>query len=763
MNQNDDCTWYWLPEWNAEKETSPVFVYFRKEIELEEKPEHFTICMSADSRYKLYVNQKLAEAGPSKGNDQIWYYDELDIAPLLKNGRNILAVAVLHYPVEHYKGNFSTFRTKTPGLYTNIKGDWICRRAEHIQIVSENPWFAPMQIYERAAGNQTSLLWMHENYDAADWKPAREYGTDETEIKNLSLRTIPFLRKIKGKFREISKQHRSDYSPDEWKDFLQEKRTLLVPSNTVESVDIDAGELMTGYLQLRMAQGAGAEITLLQAECYAGERCEHEDPFKRLPRKGDRTDAVHGDLYGNEDFYLAFGGGTEGIPEVYEPFWFRTFRYIRLRIETKEEPLQLLGFDYTETGYPLEIQSWGKASDSSLDGVWDISARTLRRCMFETYVDCPFYEQLQYAMDSRSQMLFTYATAADDRLARKCMEDFRQSALEDGMIQCSYPNYENNVIPGFSIYYIGMLYDHMMYFGDRELIEKHMPVVEGILNYFNSRLDESGIVGKIGGLNKPDNYWSFIDWTKEWDKTDGVPPVTLDGPITMESLLYVLGLQYAAELADYLGQNAAAECYRKAAVNAQQAVNRCCKGINGMYQDGPGMEAYSQHTQVFAILTDTVSIEAGRALLEETLINSERYAQCSVAMMFYLFRALEKCGLYHYTNGLWDIWRTMVDNNLTTCAEDPISSRSDCHAWGSLLLYEMPASILGVRPVKPGCGQIMIQPHTEWLSWAKGEVMTPKGKIEVAWEKQENEEVKLTIHCPDGMEICYDHEGRSPE
>ena len=58
-----------------------------------------------------------------------------------------------------------------------------------------------------------------------------------------------------------------------------------------------------------------------------------------------------------------------------------------------------------------------------------------------------------------------------------------------------------SVIPGFSIYYILMLYDHMMYFGDKELLERHMPTVEG--NFAASSIDNrnpKGYVEKIGGL-----------------------------------------------------------------------------------------------------------------------------------------------------------------------------------------------------------------------------------------------------------------------
>ena len=78
-------------------------------------------------------------------------------------------------------------------------------------------------------------------------------------------------------------------------------------------------------------------------------------------------------------------------------------------MKTYEEPLVLRNFTYTETGYPLNVQTKADASDERFKKIWEISERTLRCCMHETYEDCPFYEQLQYAMDTRAQILYTYA------------------------------------------------------------------------------------------------------------------------------------------------------------------------------------------------------------------------------------------------------------------------------------------------------------------------------------------------------------------
>ena len=88
-------------------------------------------------------------------------------------------------------------------------------------------------------------------------------------------------------------------------------------------------------------------------------------------------------------------------------------------------------------------------------------------------------------------------------------------------------------------------------------------------------------------------------------------------------------------------------------------------------------------------------VEKGRENLKRTLEAKEDYAQCSVAMAYYLFRALQKAGLYEETDREWDLWRNMVKKNLTTCVEDGVNERSDCHAWGALALYELPAVVLG--------------------------------------------------------------------
>lgn len=761
-----DSKWIWNPDWSAEDKDCPRIMLFRKQVEIEGEPCEGRLKISADTRYKLYVNARLVEVGPSRGDHQVWFYDRIDILPYLKQGINIIGVSVLRYPEDPVAGNHGMFRTSLPGLYVTGKikdmcgneydisadASWKCMIDKNVSLYREEERFAPLVIHENTAGNPIIFGWKKPQYDDRDWNRAKPYikkfVPEAVSPGNLKPRNIPYMYRKKGRFQKIMDWEKSDYTQEEWMAFLKGEKDLTISAHGELTVELDAGEEMTGYIRASFSGGKNAVVSLLYSEAYV------QDGFvgpEHIPIKADRMDKEKGHLQGYEDTYHAAGLGTVNEQEIYEPYWFRTFRFVRLHIETAEEEMTIHGLDYEETGYPLEVATSVKTSDESLIPIWEISERTLRRCMHETYEDCPFYEQLQYIMDARTQILYTYSISADDRLARKCMDDLRRSQRYDGVLNCSYPNCNTNVIPGFSIYYILMVYDHMMYFGDRNLVAEHMPAIDQILHYFERHLTVEGYVEKVGGINMESRFWSFIDWAKEWNDTSGMPTAGLKGPLTMETLLYIYGLQHAGYLADFLGRGEEARLYRKRAEKAQEAVLKYCVGNNGMLQDGPGIEEYSQHCQVFSILTDTVDPELGKKNLLRT-IEEPGYTQCTVAMRFYLFRALEKTGLYAYTEKYWDTWRNMVKMHCTTCVESEAYARSECHGWGSLILYELPSITLGVRPAAPGYKKVRIAPVPGYIKNASGIVKTPAGNIRVSWEIK-NGAFKIDYEVPQNLEV----------
>ncbi|MBQ7486036.1 MAG: hypothetical protein IJT77_00885 [Clostridia bacterium] len=707
--------WVCVPEWTAEDARTRIVLY-RKVLQLAAPSESFPVRITACSRYRLCVNGQWIGHGPARGDSQVWFADEYDLAAYLHMGANIIAVSVLCPPMDPSVGSHSLFRFGFPMLYTEGLGidGWKCRIDRNTVFPPEETRFAPLQIHEVSAPESDQIGWYLDGYEDRTWANAVPCAPDElpAALRQLCARDIPL---------------------PEYRQHAFELPVRSVGPRQTVSFTLDAGEEMCAFPALGLSGGKGARVELLYSECYVLE-----------DGKGNRLDSVHGHLTGYRDVYSVAGTADE----VYMPYDFRTFRFLQVTVSTADAPLMLRFLNYTETGYPLVARTHGETSDPTLAPVWDISMRTLRRCMHETYVDCPFYERLQYIMDTRSQILYTYAVSADDRLARRAIDDFCRAQRPDGLLNCSYPNVNTNVIPGFSMYFILIVHDHMMYFGDPELVRRALPVIVRALDFFECRRTADGLVARIGSRIGDGPFWSFIDWAEPWMPTDGMPDAGIHGPVTMESLLYLLGLQRAAELCEYVGDDRA-EMLRHRARSLSEAIRTHCMSQDGILTDGPGRPERSQHAQVFGTLTGVLSQEEARHALMRSM-DEPGFAQCTVAMTFYLFRALEQTGLYDRTAGRWDVWREMVRNGCTTCVEAEHYARSECHAGGALLLYELPAAFLGVRPIAPGYARIAVSPQAGHLTWASGTVHTPRGDIRVSWHR-DGEGIITEVSCDDAL------------
>lgn len=70
---------------------------FRKTLNLPSKPERYVVHVSADNRYKLYVNGHLVSLGPARGDIYNWNYETVDLSPWLRQGDNTLAAEVWNF------------------------------------------------------------------------------------------------------------------------------------------------------------------------------------------------------------------------------------------------------------------------------------------------------------------------------------------------------------------------------------------------------------------------------------------------------------------------------------------------------------------------------------------------------------------------------------------------------------------------------------------------------------------------------------------
>ncbi|KAH6952064.1 Six-hairpin glycosidase-like protein [Fusarium avenaceum] len=758
-----DTAWIWHPCWVDRSDNSAgAFVHFRKAVSLQQIPsEPVRLQITADTKYRLYINGHFVHIGPVKGDEHIWFYDEIDVQPFLKVGVNNIGIHVLRlYHGTPYGTSFP--RMAFPGLFVRMadgtasggidlesNGSWSCSldQSHNLRIDLKEDDF--LHIYEDVINNTNHHL---------EWVTAQCLNLPKSHGLGppwkLAPRMIPFPKVTRAAIKDIHNV-RSTLVPGAWKRLLvglsgslDSATDLVLPAGTSHHVELEADHHMTAHLKFRFRrpQAAGARLSITYAECY-------EDTPKVVPYlrcKGDRCDRTK-QLLGPEDRYVFAGEAgaesaktlqyteTPGSEEMFSPFHFRTFRFLALDIHVGHDgDLVMTGLDVETTHYPLEVVAEIDTPDPFYAKLWSTSIRTLTNCMHDCYEDCPFYEQLQYAMDVRSSCLFTYSVSGDDRMARQAIVQLHSSYRADlGLIASRSPASQLQIIPHFSLFWILTVVDHFEYFGDSSFTRRFVPVADGILEAFARRIDP-----ELGLISAETPFWDFVDWTDEW-RPMGIPPAAeASGYQTFTNMLYAHAMQRLVLVLVSIGRTSLADEFRSRASAIVASVRQHCR-VGDIFTDGLASAAdssrdLSQHNQVWAVLCGAVSGDKARHLLssclpmpnrhnteQDSVAKSDDFTKPSQAMSFYLFRSLSEAGGSLYDDAfesMWQPWRDQLSQNLTTWCEDNVTRRSDCHAWSCAPLYELMAEVAGVRPAEPGYRSIAFKPRTRLFPHFDGRV-----------------------------------------
>ena len=100
------------------------------------------------------------------------------------------------------------------------------------------------------------------------------------------------------------------------------------------------------------------------------------------------------------------------------------------------------------------------------------------------------------------------------------------------------------------------------------------------------------------------------------------------------------------------------------------------------------------------VLAGSIPASQAPAVMQKVLSDAS-LSQATFYYRFYLNLALQKAGMGDLYYSQLQPWRQMIANGLTTFAENPDPTRSDCHAWSSSPNYDFLATICGVKPGAP--------------------------------------------------------------
>jgi hypothetical protein len=338
---------------------------------------------------------------------------------------------------------------------------------------------------------------------------------------------------------------------------------------------------------------------------------------------------------------------------------------------------------------------------------------------------------------------------------RNAIEQLNDSRTAEGATMSRAPTRQQQYIPTFSLWWIGMVRDYWMYRDDPQFVRSMLPGVRQVLSFYRKYQKQDGLLGAMP-------WWNFVDWHPGWQ--GGVPPADADGSLSaIHDLQLLLAYQWAGAMEESLGSKAlGAEDTAMAQQLAAAIRGKYWNAGRGLFADDDARKEYSQHANTLAILAGLVRGDDARALFGRTL-DDKSLIQATFYFRHYVNAAMNAVGAGDRYLGMLDPWRGMMKLGLTTWAENPEPTRSDCHAWSASPNFELFRTVLGVDTAAPGFARVSVRPFLGELRQASGSVPHPKGAIAVRIERRGTNGVKAEVELPEGVPGTFEWQGKTRE
>lgn len=711
---------------------------FRKSFTLTEQPQAFVVHVSADNRYKLLVNGMLVSLGPARGSLFYWNFETVDIAQHLRVGENTIGALVWNEGAARPEAQVSLMTgfilqgDGTTEEVINTNKTWKVARDES---------YEPLPVkaagyYVAGPGEFIRMMsfvreWERNGFDDNAWSAAQHIGQGIPKgvftFASVAWMLVPSgLPQLEMSLQRLASVRKSSgvTVPSV---FPKSKAAFTIPPNSAAEVLLDNGVLTNAYLTLLFSGGRNANISLSYAEAlyiHSGEDIRGQ----RVPLmpKGNRNEVEGKILIGRRDSILSDGSKSQAFTSLS----YRTYRYVLLRVTTQSDPLTIDDIYGTFTGYPFRQVASIQSNEPSIQKNLEVGWRTARLCAVDTYMDCPYYEQLQYFGDTRIQALVTLFNTTDDRLVKNALMQGNQSRIAEGLTLSRFPTAHTQIIPPFSLWWIGMIHDYWMYRDDEAFVRTLLPGTRQVLAFFHAR---QGKDGSLTGVP----YWVFTDWVQGNGWKDGMAPKGKDGSSSVLDIQLLWTYKLAAEMEHAIGLKELAVEYEQRAEQLSETVkSKYWDDNRKLFADTSEKALFSQHANALAILCGLLWQDDMTSVAKTMMLDKE-LAPASIYFKYYLHQAYVKAGFGNDFLSWMEKWNENLKMGLTTWAEksDVSMSRSDCHAWGSSPNIEFYRVVLGIDSDAAGFKKVRVAPHLGAIARIAGTMPHPKGNISVSYVK----------------------------
>lgn len=768
IQEIDDAAWIWMPGrviwgvegdsrasllWEKESTTGSNvfdgdFFRFRNRFRSDGTPLRLDI--SADERFILLLDGKELSRGPHRGMVEHWYYQSYEITGL-DEGEHTLEVVVWqlgrHAPMAQlsYRGGFIL---KAEGAYDDLlttgKGDWLVAPLVNTRMTDG------LDKSIVGAGSQsmttgTSFITEEPSCDA--WTKA---GIARRSVKDLTTRycsrtkgwmlfpterpdqiyesKTPGVIKAAHEGKDGSETvYTTEDAVSPWVERLNSAlkgEKVVIPANTAMKAVWYLDDYYCAYPELVVSGGKGAKVTWRWAETLVND----SKATTNAGRKGKRDEFV-GKMMGRriEDVFESRGIS----PAFFTTPWWRSGSWCELSIETLDEPLTINRLAIGETRYPLEVNGSFECDDLEVSRIDGICRRTMEMCMHEMLFDCPYYEQQMYPGDTRIQLNILNALTRDKRMNRFALGIYDYDRRDNGMVAMNFPTRGTQESATYTMCWIMMFRDYMMWHDDMAFLKVRMPGVRNALMGLAFCENDQGLLENLPG-------WSFMDTVNgECPFKTGIAPCGNpgEGASALNNLQYLIALQSAAAVDEALGEKLlAAHWNEKIARLKKVLMENFWDEERGALADTVKKDRFSEHAQCMAIIAGLLA-EDQQERAFAFLTTAEHISRASTYFSYYLFDTYSRCGRSDLIYKRLAYWRKFLSWGAKTTLETQASdSRSDCHAWSACPIYFWHTAFAGIMPSSPFFRTVRVAPQPAGLKRISAKTPHPKGVVETQLE-----------------------------
>lgn len=789
--------WIWYPE----KKTLPNSIMkFRKLIEIESKIIEAKAYISADSRYKLYINEKYVTRGPAPYDPRHMYYDVIDIMPYLRDGKNI--IAILGYYIGISTNNYirphdlSTtaailFQSRIKfenGKILEVASDktWKVKRAKSWRSGTNACAFAIPQWNEVFDARLYDERWINIEFNDLDWKDASDLNippgkpticavkddlnNDDPTVKesyaemrsltSLDERNIKFLNEEKVpaiSLKAIGKIHWNTDPEDYFETYEKDSFNIIESyeinknlSDCLKDLDLDPGPHDSSYVIVDF----GKDLT--GRPFFAVEATEGTIIEITTSEKVNNLFITPGERIPTWSRYICRDGYQE-----FELNDYFVFRYIQLMVRNTKDSLKFKFIDAKKQEYPFELRGSFKCSDDKISKLWNIGVNTIKILSQDIFIS-EARERQQYTGENAYGNIAIYYAFGEYKLIRKSLVELGYSQHPEGHILGCWPSGDRlsrikEAILGYvfwkpamvqsSLRWVISIWDYYLYSGDIELLIELYPKVMKIRKKFQALKSKSSSL-----IN---TSWDIDFWM------DHVGFKHKNGLALCANCLYYGMLKTIASMAEEIGDIKYSNDIKGEMKMVKDEL------IKSHWSESKSAFVYSRpdnSEEFINSLSNAIALffkivpEGCEKNTARRLATDKSLISPSPPMIHYNYLALAE-----YDNGKYflDELRTKwvklpsVTENKTfpeVFDEDIeyLSSRTFVGAVSPS--YILSGEVLGVKPLKAGFKRFIVAPKPGDLKWAKGDIPTPHGIIHVSWEV-ENGEIDIEVNASEKYEL----------